>query len=497
MKHLLKLALACACALTLGAQTKDYGRDFRGVMDANQSTRARPFRIVGSTPSGACTQHEWAWSTTAASLYYCPSGTWAVFPFVTLTGTETLTNKTLTAPAITLPVMGAYTVAGLPAAGTANRLAIVTDAATPGSCTSGGGSARSLCRDTGSAWEGIGDGGSGGGGGATSFSGLTDCKVTRSSNVYSIAACDIAIGGTRYALSASSATLTGASGSSTLYFYLDKNGVNVGHVPGATISCSGCTERTGITAFPAGDGVVELATATYTLPSTFADPTEKRQAFARSGAVSGDSFISLACSSGECVVSMAKKKISWIHRVHPVGNPNYGTYGYNASMNANASTQLAPDLWSDAGAYGFYYGVLKFSDGASNTAYVNGTLDLPESWDGGAVTVGYQVLVPAAGVTDGMVARFELSTICPASLNGALYPGTFGSATNVDITFTPVSGASLFSYLTTVTLPTSGCAAGSTLVYRTRRVPPDAADTATSVNVGLHALIFRGLNVLQ
>lgn len=66
-------------------------------------------------------------------------------------------------PSLTTPIIGAYTVATLPAAGTANRVAIVTDAATAGSCTSGSGSARAWCRDTGSVWESIGDGGSGGG----------------------------------------------------------------------------------------------------------------------------------------------------------------------------------------------------------------------------------------------------------------------------------------------------------------------------------------------
>ena len=77
------------------------------------------------------------------------------------TNTQTLTGKTLTTPVLT-----SYTVATLPAAGTANRIAMVTDAATSGSCTSGGGSARAMCRDTGSAWEPVGDGGSGGGAGS-------------------------------------------------------------------------------------------------------------------------------------------------------------------------------------------------------------------------------------------------------------------------------------------------------------------------------------------
>lgn len=64
---------------------------------------------------------------------------------------------------MTTPILGGFTVAGLPAAGTAGRIAAVTDAATAGSCTSGGGSELALCRDSGAAWVALGDGGAGGG----------------------------------------------------------------------------------------------------------------------------------------------------------------------------------------------------------------------------------------------------------------------------------------------------------------------------------------------
>lgn len=51
-------------------------------------------------------------------------------------------------------------------------MAVVTDASVSGSCTVGNGTALALCRDSGSAWVPLGDGGSGGGGGggsATSY----------------------------------------------------------------------------------------------------------------------------------------------------------------------------------------------------------------------------------------------------------------------------------------------------------------------------------------
>lgn len=58
--------------------------------------------------------------------------------------------------------IGSYTVATLPAAGAANRVAFVTDG-NGNSCTSGGGTTTVFCRDTGAAWQAIGNiAGSGG-----------------------------------------------------------------------------------------------------------------------------------------------------------------------------------------------------------------------------------------------------------------------------------------------------------------------------------------------
>jgi hypothetical protein len=58
--------------------------------------------------------------------------------------------------------ISSYTVATLPLSATPGTLAIVTDASTAGSCTSGGGTALSLCRWSGAAWTTVG--GSGGSG---------------------------------------------------------------------------------------------------------------------------------------------------------------------------------------------------------------------------------------------------------------------------------------------------------------------------------------------
>jgi hypothetical protein len=56
------------------------------------------------------------------------------------------------------------TFAGLPSASAyPNLLWVITDAPSAGSCASGGGSSRSLCRSNGTTWESIGGGGGGGG----------------------------------------------------------------------------------------------------------------------------------------------------------------------------------------------------------------------------------------------------------------------------------------------------------------------------------------------
>lgn len=66
-------------------------------------------------------------------------------------------TQTLSAKTLTTPIIGSYAVGSLPTP-SAGALAIVTDATAAGDCTTGGGSAKSLCRYSGSAWQPLGDG---------------------------------------------------------------------------------------------------------------------------------------------------------------------------------------------------------------------------------------------------------------------------------------------------------------------------------------------------
>ena len=77
------------------------------------------------------------------------------------------------------------TVASLPAAGTSGRIYIVTDTHGTLCASSGGGTTRLICRDTGAAWEAIG---SGGGGGGTECS-TSACNLNASTTLNSQGIC--------------------------------------------------------------------------------------------------------------------------------------------------------------------------------------------------------------------------------------------------------------------------------------------------------------------
>lgn len=101
-------------------------------------------------------------------------------------------------------------------------------------------------------------------GGSSSVAAFTDLQVSRtSSTILSIAAGSARIGNVTTAFSAATATLSGSVASSTAYVYVSSAGVlTVGHNGAATITCSGCTTATGVSAFPSDS--IPIATATYT-----------------------------------------------------------------------------------------------------------------------------------------------------------------------------------------------------------------------------------------
>lgn len=123
-----------------------------GGVQLHYCTAANTYTVIDAAGGGST-----VWGSVTGTLSNQTDLQTALNAKVGTATTDTLTNKTLT-----LPIIGSYTVATLPAAAAVGRLAVVTDSGGT-SCTSGGGSTRVWCRDTGSAWELIGGAGAGGG----------------------------------------------------------------------------------------------------------------------------------------------------------------------------------------------------------------------------------------------------------------------------------------------------------------------------------------------
>lgn len=110
--------------------------------------------------------------------------------------------------------------------------------------------------------------GAGGGGGSSSSTGtitsvLTDLRaVITSSTVVNISSGISRIGTSVYSHSYATATLSGSADSSTAYIYVDSAGsLTFGHNGATTLTCSGCTTATSISAFPTSS--IPIASALY------------------------------------------------------------------------------------------------------------------------------------------------------------------------------------------------------------------------------------------
>ena len=126
-------------------------------------------------PSGNCTPPVVYIDTTNQDLWFCSAAnSWKragadTSGLPTLAGTNTWTGYSNLSGGQWRPPEA--TVANLPSsAGNAGKVFMVTDAASAGNCSTGGGSLRELCRANGSTYECVGGCGSaGGGGGATAY----------------------------------------------------------------------------------------------------------------------------------------------------------------------------------------------------------------------------------------------------------------------------------------------------------------------------------------
>lgn len=154
--------------------------------------------------------------------------------------------------------IASYTVATLPGSASTGTLAIVTDAATAGSCVSGGGTALSICRWSGAAWITVG--GSGGSGTVI--------------NTYTVATLPVAPANTTIALvtdasPAGSCTVGGASGHSVCQYSTGAGAwVPIGAVIDGAAVTTGTVALARLPSIPISTGVSGLGTGVGTFLAT-------------------------------------------------------------------------------------------------------------------------------------------------------------------------------------------------------------------------------------
>jgi len=280
---------------------------------------------------------------------------------------------------------------------------------------------------------------------------------------------------------ASTATLSGSTASSTAYGYIDAFGVaTIGHNGAATISSAAYTILTGVTGFPAGSQ--PLFEVTY-VSNVWTTITNRLANTSQNVVIADTGLSSTYNASGQQVISNIAKYQQDVYFA-PAGSTDGGTGVYGPVI-CWTTTGCATSLLT---AGNRRWTTVAFSDSGttlSSSIYWR----IPANWDGGAISL---ILDCTRGSGSGTNMVWSIQTVCYA--NGEDVTGT---TYNTAQTSTAAAPSVAFRAETSISLTTTGCSAGETLVVMPSRASGDAADDLAATVHLLGAVLSYKANLTQ
>jgi hypothetical protein len=429
---------------------------------------------------------------------------------------ETRTTTGTRNDAALIWIVPTRTFAGYASGSTAGEVYVFTDASASGTCT-GGGSARALCRWTGSAWESIGGGGGGTWGSITgtlssqsdlasalalkatlaspTFTGTPALPTGATGVTQSPADNSTKFATTAYADAAAAATRPSVTNDAqTKAAILPNTAPAAGQLPAgnaggtayAPVTVSGdCTLTS------AGVLTCTKLNSVNTAAAATASTIAVRNA-------SGELIAANTVATGKTPVATDTTDTLTGKTIDAEGTGNVITAPFKIYIPAAGANQTAAgpslDVPTANGPTANYYGTapqafggLDFADGASAltaTAHVT----LPSDWSG-TVDLKY---IWFSGSTSTNSVVWTAATSCIADTEDLLAP-TFNTAQTVTDANLATANTRNSASITGIT--TTGCAAGETMFLRIGRDPTNGSDTlgATAVLLGIEITIRRAM----
>lgn len=363
----------------------------------------------------------------------------------TIADSVTVATWTLDSPTITTKFNGPSATAfpGTPATG---DIVVITDDSAIGACDSSAGSARSLCRYNGAAWESLGDGGGGGSGDVTDVGDCTTgaCFEGAGAETTLKSATDLVLdldddnNGTeslqiRDGANAVVAELTeaGALTVGTVADAADAGSIRLDNA--ALIGWEAAPTGTDVTiTVDSAEAVVLAGASGITVPADSISDSELDEgaAYDWTGAHTFASTVGLGASATATTPADTDNDTS-VATTAMVASVTKSVYVPAGAMEVDGTNCT----FSTAGVVnsGPFVRPINCTDNAASIVYFG--LVMPDSWDAGTITVEAQAYTIDASVTGGADDTIGWDVSCLARGDGETINSTWGTAIGIDVTF--------------------------------------------------------------